>query len=952
MIKNFAVWLLVILMLPVTLFSLNTRYVSLNYQYAPRGLMVILDDSEGDVDAAHKSFYRAIFQKPAPIIVSASLVAKALSEDIVDKSPAELLKDFNRAHSILIEQATEDTIKNRRRIYLTASGFKMSDWIIKKIDDHLILFIPHSYLGALAKPSEVAKFHLTSTQELSEIEYMLGLKVNHMETISELNELRKLPQHTDRSDYFLDSLDTIFVARGYFKKHNKPLPWWTIYLEGHGLKGQSIAGMSLNLFPKVLDFFESRINTNILVYTSCFAAGYNDELLFKQHKQAIQKSYSYPIVSQIYTDTPAAAHLVDVEVKNGLFQLRTGAQLGEFFAKSYQLFYDYKSLISSVFPIVPDYLATSTQIKERMQNAHKRFSDMAQIKLPGLEWFSLLALDTDKVVSIGAILSETRDKESPLNIATYFKKDPEVILLYGQDVPFNVELGANLRAFVSALPGDATHTIKQISSNFMLLEDIVKSFISLEKLDAKKVFYIGSIKGKNYSLRDVVIVNEKIVGSLFSDDFYARYAIGKIDDKLMTIDAFGNNLKPLSNIDKINFYKTFVAKTKGEILSFDSVIAQEESQDIDFKPKLPDPLPTSVIEKMASPGGDNHSRIYQFINILQGRLQADQYIIIKHISGAADDMDLGLPQDQLVKINNSYNKVRSPKVALTNVVIKSDHEVLFSFDNKFYSYNRMSKKKMELAQDYLDSYRSIKPGSSGKKARWSLLPAREFGREQGEKIVSVIKKKFPPTNEAAQKNRYIKYRWDNYSNKKYHLDLAKIDNLPNDLFEKVEIEELFIHPRKDVTIKGKKLPSDITTLENLKHIQIAKSELEELPESIGKLQKLSILSIFGGRLSSLPQSITMLKNLKELNLSNNNFTKLPDEIRQLKSLETLKIDGNKITSLPDWIGELENLEWLVFSNNPFPENYQFPLTNLKKLKKLKGRGIFGLPQELHKEFVW
>jgi hypothetical protein len=938
--------LILAFLLPSLLLAAQFRHVFGRYDYAAMGLMVILDDSEREVGASHLSLYTALFQKPAPLILSASLAAKALSEDVLDKSPDELLKDFNRAHLIYKQENDETVIRDRRKIFLKASRFSIDEWVIKKINDHLLLFIPTCYLPNRAMHSGVAHYDPKRVDSFSEVEYLLGIKVNHMETISTLSAIRKLPQFTGRSDYFVDALPSIFLTRADYSNVKKTLPFWSIYLEGHGLKGQSIAGMDLALFPKVLNFFELKLNINIFVYTSCYAASYNNEILFKEQQENIQKSYSYPIVSQIYTDTPATQHFVDVEVKNGVFQLRTGVFLKDFFEESYKTPFEYASLLRLIFPIAPAHLITEAQIKDRHKSPVQQFGDMAQVKLPGQEWFSLLALNTDNVVSIGAILSETRDSEKPLNIKGYFKKDPEVILLYGLDMPFSIDLGKNLKSFISAVPGDAMHRIRKITSNEMSLRDIVMAFMSLDKLDAKKIFYVGEIIGKDSSAHDVVIVNDKLAAYAFGEDLYERYAVANIEQLINNITPQNSNFETIKNQNRLNFYKSFMAELKGEMLKLGDINAEEKEGKIIYYPELSNNLVTAMVNSISSAENDKYSRLGSLITLLHYKIGRGHYLFINHMSAAANNMDLGLPE-VIIEVG-TRTLWRAPKTTLTNVVIKSDGTVLFTYENGWYSYDIDKKTKTALAKDYSDTYRTIKRQDGLAKTRWSLLPATELSRQKAIKIAENLTKKLIPQPEARKvsNKRFVKNRWDTYRAGRYYLTLTEIDILPDDLYEKADIEELILltdsnSPLKKGVIIGGQLPDKIVELTTLKLIRIGSSELEHLPVHIGKLKNLRELSIFGSKLSSLPSSIEDLTLIEELNLSNGNFTEVPSQIRKLKNLRILRIDGNKITSLPDWIGELESLEFLVFSRNPFPENYKFPLASLKQMRHLKY--IYGLP---------
>ena len=94
---------------------------------------------------------------------------------------------------------------------------------------------------------------------------------------------------------------------------------WVIYLNGHSEYKKNIATISLQQFPLFLDFCNSRINTALLVYSSCYAAGHNATSIYRELTSAEGASvYSFPIVTQAITDAPVRSRIVTY--KNGQLQ--------------------------------------------------------------------------------------------------------------------------------------------------------------------------------------------------------------------------------------------------------------------------------------------------------------------------------------------------------------------------------------------------------------------------------------------------------------------------------------------------------------------------------------------------------------------------------------------------------------------------------------------------------
>ena len=96
-------------------------------------------------------------------------------------------------------------------------------------------------------------------------------------------------------------------------------------------------------------------------------------------------------------------------------------------------------------------------------------------------------------------------------------------------------------------------------------------------------------------------------------------------------------------------------------------------------------------------------------------------------------------------------------------------------------------------------------------------------------------------------------------------------------------------------------------LENLENLTIEKSNLKVIKD------------------------ITSLKNLKQLNLRQNKIEKIPDDILNLINLEYLNLQDNKINGLPTQVYDLKNIKELNLSDNPL-FNLNISSTDWKFLK--------------------
>lgn len=179
------------------------------------------------------------------------------------------------------------------------------------------------------------------------------------------------------------------------------------------------------------------------------------------------------------------------------------------------------------------------------------------------------------------------------------------------------------------------------------------------------------------------------------------------------------------------------------------------------------------------------------------------------------------------------------------------------------------------------------------------------------------------------------------ANKTISFKAIKLQNLPCELFELDELEELDLF---DTDLKS--LTPDIGKLENLKRLNLSWNEISSFPTELFELKKLEILTIYGAPNEDLElpniNGIKKLNKLKELDLSSYTFKILPKEILEIKSLEKLNLSAVGLTKIPDEIGNLINLKKLSIQVNPeideLPESMK-RLINLKELW-MSGTGVY------------
>lgn len=468
------------------------------YSYAPRAMLIYLDDTEGKATSAiGLTLHNAIDQKSGPIIAS-----------------LHTLKLLRKQLTNLVGDA----------------------WIIKLINNDMSLLLPIPYLESIGIDPEAVK--TSESPKITETELALGIKVNHMET----KTFAELPLPTGSSqpklsDYFLPALynsdtetSSIFCLRSDYTEYKKDLPLWSLYMTGHGESAQRIVGISLDDFKHVLDFLNTKINTRLLFYVSCYAAGTNNEKIYRAAKDPIEKTYGFPIITQALTDAPVTSRPAKEQPQEFVKAVMQGVDVA----------INYETLIS--------YFNTEQWMTE----------NTAQIKLPGLEWFSVINAKKN-IVQIGSILAKNRGNR-PLDIASFFKtQNPRVLLLYTQHIPFELLIYTNaLQAIVSMTPGDTIHTLKEISSS-SYLDIILNWFMSIDSLGSGKIFYIKSIHATGYSKPNeptYAKVEDVIICNLPPPPTYERFAFFKENGVL-----YVNELGKFKRIeDNSPVYSTFTNK--------------------------------------------------------------------------------------------------------------------------------------------------------------------------------------------------------------------------------------------------------------------------------------------------------------------------------------------------------------------------------------------------------
>ncbi|MCF6777746.1 leucine-rich repeat domain-containing protein [Thiotrichales bacterium 19X7-9] len=144
--------------------------------------------------------------------------------------------------------------------------------------------------------------------------------------------------------------------------------------------------------------------------------------------------------------------------------------------------------------------------------------------------------------------------------------------------------------------------------------------------------------------------------------------------------------------------------------------------------------------------------------------------------------------------------------------------------------------------------------------------------------------------------------------KELHLSKNKFTELSKEICSLTNLNFLSMNDNQIVS-----LHDDIQNLSKLKILQMSRNRLTYCGQ-IANLQTLEKLSLESNQLENL--SIDNLSNLKWLNCAKNNLQNLPDEVGALSNLEDLDCEQNSITSVPESIRNLNQTVRINLRLNP------------------------------------
>jgi hypothetical protein len=518
-------------------------------------LLIFMDSSEKKMGPLSISLLRALESEAAPIITTRYLLNQVTvsEEDIaLMKAPEwdELVNKFNQLDPRQLDPRQIDprqklSIADPTRAELLLSLYILEKkefmevrfnntnpgssfvkektdtlaaypFLIKQISDDLYLLLPKKYLARRNKELTGTIFHSVIEKKalqdpLTELEYTLGLRINHMKN-STLKEVQSKKAGHDEHPFialhdflglhdehpFIGLIDTLFVKKAdYFKipsykEGNKSIPKQALFFMGHGGYNTSVSGLSLTDFSLFLEKLRL-VPMHLLSYLSCYTSGKNQQSIFR--KEGKDRVFDFPIMSFTIGDDSTGFLMNEFNFEKFVAEAAKKSpdffQLGQAFPSNGtpQI---RKAGLSWFFPLD---VKTKPLSDEKIQELLKRQ------ELP-LQQRSLLPKfisprDPASVVEITETMARTRTKD------LIIKSPPVKHVLFSQQsrspfsIPFKMILSSDgsptLPFFRSLMPGDAVHYLVGIESEISTITDIVRSFLG-NYLEGKKLYSIESIK--------------------------------------------------------------------------------------------------------------------------------------------------------------------------------------------------------------------------------------------------------------------------------------------------------------------------------------------------------------------------------------------------------------------------------------------------------------------------
>ena len=315
------------------------------------------------------------------------------------------------------------------------------------------------------------------------------------------------------------------IINFFADEQNQKSIFWNIVLAGHGgfsldiqsnitpntmLKKSdaskaSLAGLPLNEFRKLIQFFIKTMQVNFLYYLTCYAGDINRILPYAttliNEKGNIIGSLKNPNFIVVSAALTSAVVYSTVPFESCKFKNQEDISAGDMnFGSFFQLLWKYSSKDKkSVFTDKQlTEILTAITPRSKVKSAEYSIDDpygisaLPSIMYPNTETFRVFPLD-DKIGILSNVLLKTHLLE---NKPIVFDKK-EALLIYPEDIPLEIRINSDKQiSIVSMVPGMALHNIDKISTN-------------MDFSDFKKSFYTGLVFNKYYFIKKLVLKADK-----------------------------------------------------------------------------------------------------------------------------------------------------------------------------------------------------------------------------------------------------------------------------------------------------------------------------------------------------------------------------------------------------------------------------------------------------------
>jgi len=375
---------------------------------------------------------------------------------------------YNKQYSELAK-LNSDVLKTLKFDYFCSNIFDiLDDWNVYSIDNAYILFLP--------KNSSQLCFNMLYAQRLSQHDILQQCEQNKRSTL-------------------IDILSKILLIKNIR---------WNMYLTGHGQHADNandfclIAGMLIDQFREFLIFLNTKIKTNILVYSSCYSSGTHliDSYCDYEKKDLI---LGYPILVTCLTDAPvyvfgipAGIKLPPYDEKNYLEDRDIKHQgLTWYLMQNFNDFCKY-SLSNDVIKI-----AQSIVVYQECNKNDCVLESLENIPLfrkKGSNFF--IPVDTTYV---DCILHDSHESR--------VVKNKHAILWYIQQYQGLITILDRLPKLISMIPGDSSLWVHSVKTESFTFQQFVKeSFFSIDDICSNHTFLCDTFLGQNQTLQHCMVI--------------------------------------------------------------------------------------------------------------------------------------------------------------------------------------------------------------------------------------------------------------------------------------------------------------------------------------------------------------------------------------------------------------------------------------------------------------